>query len=132
MENNTTITTIREAVAAAIEDQICEALRNRHEMHCHRLYVSRSGELWWSEEENSNNYLAECGDNGLFPVPYLAQVGTGSHRCNCDWCEGENAVSSTSEIEFEGGEVDEMRTMMERRLEAIEAGYFNDEAADVE
>ncbi len=123
----TTTTTIRQAVETKIEDHITDALRKQHEQNYETLYVARDGELWWSEEVSSDTRIIDNEAEEFSALPSLIQVGTGSIRCNCDWCSGPNAVESTDEIEFEGDECDEFRTRMIDALESIPVGYFRDE-----
>lgn len=120
---------IRQAVESKIEDQLTEALRKQHELNYEKLYVSRDGDLWWSEDVNRDTQLIDREAEGFAGVPYLIQVGTGSCSCNCDWCDGPNAVEDTNDIDFESDEYDEFRRQMLDNLAQIDTGYFRDEEA---
>lgn len=114
---------IRLRVRDAIGNHAQDMLRKSHERNYETLYVDPDGECWWSEEADSNTWQARDGE----AIPSLARAGTGSTPCNCDWCQGPDAVDSTSEIEFEGEEIDFACAEMARRLDEIPTGYFDDE-----
>ena len=114
---------IRLRVSEAIGDHAQDVLRKSHERNYETLYVDSDGECWWSEEADSNTWQARDGE----AIPSLAKAGTGSVPCNCDWCQGPDAVDSTSEIEFGSGEIDYACSVMARRLDEIPTGYFDDE-----
>lgn len=104
-------------------EHVTDALRKAHERNYETLYVDRDGSCWWADEIDSNTWRTHAGG----PTPSLAKVGTGSTPCNCDWCQGPDAVDSTSEIEFEAGELSHQSEDMQRRLDEIPVGYFDDE-----
>lgn len=116
---------IRLQVREAIGDHAQDVLRKGHERNYETLYVDPDGDCWWSEEADSNTWQTRDGE----AIPYLAKVGTGSTPCNCDWCQGPDAVDSTDEIEFESEEIDCACTEMVRHLDEIPVGYFDDETS---
>ena len=122
-----TTTTIRQAVANNLENHLANALRKAHELNYETLYVDRDGEIWWSEEASADTHIIDREADEFAAIPSLIQVGTGSIRCNCDWCSGPNAVESTNEIEFESDEFDAFLARMTEALETIAVGYFRDE-----
>lgn len=119
---------LRLRVREALEngEHVHDALRKGHERNYETLYVYPDGECRWSEEADANTYRVRDGE----PIPYLAKAGTGSIPCNCDWCQGPDAVDSAEEIDFGADEIVYQSDEMQRRLDEIPAGYFDDETDD--
>ena len=126
-----TTTTIRQAVANNLENHLANALRKAHELNYETLYVDRDGEIWWSEEASADTHIIDREADEFAAIPSLIQVGTGSIRCNCDWCDGPNAVQTTDEIDFESEEFDYFRERIIEALGSISVGYFRDEVAEL-
>ena len=122
--------TIRDRVEQLMEGEIGNALRRSHEGNYETLYVTREGYLYWREEIDSAT--RDIDDDEFAPMPHLIQVGTGSISCNCDWCQGPNAVEETWTIDFATEEYSEMYDRMLARLTEIPVGYFDDETEEEE
>ncbi len=121
--------TIRETVREEIDEHVREMLVKEHETNYCRLYVESDGSLWWSEEVDRSTYSPR-GRDDIRETPSLCMVGTGSISCNCDWCSGPDAVESAEEIDFDEEACEAAQEEMERNLDEIEIGYFDDETND--
>lgn len=115
---------IRQQVSAAMRKHVRDALVKMHERNYCTLYVDHDGRIWWGEEVAQSTRVIDNQAEHFAPVASLLQVGTGSCKCNCDPCRrGEDPQN----YGFEGDEYSVIETRMERSLEEISVGYFEDE-----
>lgn len=117
---------IRQQVEAGIEERLGEVLRKAHETNYETLYVSRDGQMWWSEEVSADTRIIDNEAETFAAVPSLIQVGTGSTPCNCDWCISGHQ-DDMGDMDDIGAVNAEYQDRMSRALGAISPGYFRDE-----
>ena len=147
----TSTTTLRGQAREAIESELRERLVNEHRMGYHTLHVRRDGTATWYEGHNSSDDLIDprADEFGFAAIKSVCKVGTGSFRCNCDFCNAVyDATEETDALEMgreykreekfatreeaideavSAGDGSEALESMLREFEAIEDGYFNDE-----
>lgn len=104
--------TTRAAIADQLWDYAVEAAEKAHQSNYHTLYAEPDGELSWGDESGESWHRIN--------TYALIKVGTGSLRCNCDWCIADESpeIDSDTRSEFE-------RRMVEA-LDMIPVGYFED------
>lgn len=117
---------LREAARLAVSGEVTTNIEKRHTRNHHRLYVRRNGSLYWGEEACASDELINRGAATFAPLPSIVLVGTGSIRCDCDWCADGGTVDVT---EVDGSEMDAVEAWMLDAFDVIPVGYFDDEEA---
>lgn len=114
-------------IRGQIKKNIEDAQYNRkvaekgHQNNYHTLYVMPDGDVYWSEEVDSNSQDYIRYSNPIKYVAALATTGTGSVKCDCDWCREDE------EPEFEYDELYYIESRLIEALDNIDIGYFDDE-----
>lgn len=119
----------REQARLAVSAEATAAATKMHQRNYHRLHVWRDGTVSWHEAINQSDDIIDREADGFAPVASVALVGTGSMRCNCDFCDCEDYVTRDEAVaaaveEFGNWDIEQM---MLEDLDAIVYGYFNDE-----
>lgn len=79
--------TLRETAQGMIETVAREAAAYAHQQHYHRLHVRRDGSLTWMQALNKSDDLIDDRADHFAAIPSLGVWGTGSYRCNCNYCD---------------------------------------------
>lgn len=120
----TQTTTARDTARAAVIAEVGNRITKEHERNFHRLHVWRDGSISWREYINESDDTIDRHAASFQPVPSVALVGTGSCKCNCDWCADGGTIDVT---EIDGSALDDTETDMLAHFDEIQIGYFNDE-----
>src|ERR1035437_5996148 len=86
-ENTTETTTLRATARQTVMDSVSACAGKRHEEAYQTLYVYRNGVVDWDWHYDQNEQRIDKWAKTLDTIPAVATVGTGSFRCNCDYCE---------------------------------------------
>lgn len=114
---------IRSDVKEKLGDFVIPFIHKNHEQNYEHLLIDSSGDVWFSESTDSTYYG---------PYLSLGKAGTGSVHCNCDWCQGPDAVEGVDDIEIESDEVDHIMDRFYEKLDEQSFGFFNDEERNEE
>ena len=146
----TATTTIRETARQSVIEQATEYCRLSHERDYSKLHVYRDGSVRWNEFNNESSDIIDSDADHFCAIQSVATVGTGSYCCNCQHCnEVYNAVEEERAIEdgrkydkdskyatfaeaitdaIGASDIGEVEEMLAKNFDAIEVGYFTDEA----
>jgi len=115
---------IRQNVEQKISNGLAdEAARNVHHQGYHKLYVYHNGNTSWRMEADSYTHLRYDYDGSSIPI--LHSCGTGSVKCDCEWCQ---EVDHPDDIEWQDDTVADTADCMIEKLQSIPYGYFDDES----
>lgn len=98
-----------------IDTIVDEAVYLQHDTNYHSWYLYKDGSITGAYEEvDSYSHPADMHNGEYIQV---LQVGTGSIPCNCDWCSGENAVTSIYDIDIKSEEYDVLKERIEESIQ---------------
>ena len=140
---------LRSAARQAVIDAVAVRAAHEHQRNFHKLHIYRDGHLRWSEHINQSDDIIDSRADQFGPIPSVACVGTGTHSCNCEYCnevysatdeayaieQGEEYDKSTKYADryeaiadaVANADLSELEADMLAQLDAIEIGYFDDE-----
>jgi hypothetical protein len=140
---------LREAARQIITDSVFEAADKDHRYNYHKLHVYRNGTVSWSEHVNSSSDFIDSAAKHFTAVRSVTTRGTGSHNCNCEFCnsvysEQDEQLAQENGQEYDKSakyatvedaiidaisesDVDALREDMLNELDRIPVGYFTDE-----
>lgn len=120
--------TLRALVREQISRRALQAATHEHYDGYWRLDVYRDGSLSWQESVSGDEQTIDEEADGFKAIPTLAYVGTGSCKCHCEACNNPDAADPE---EYDHSDaVEWIERDMERALDEIAVGYFDDEDED--
>jgi hypothetical protein len=126
------IITLRQAVTDQITEYVGQAAIYSHHRNYHKLHINRDGSLSWFEAINKADDLIDRKADHFCAVQSLITVGTGSCKCNCDWCDNDEYDTQDDAIAdaFADSDITWIEENMIYRLNQLPIGYFDDEEGE--
>lgn len=150
----TETTTMRSAARQAVIDAATESATYAHHRNYHKLHVYRDGDVRWTEHIDQSEDIIDRDANHFEAIPSVACIGTGSCDCNCDYCSDVYYAEDEARAIEQGRKYDksakyadaseaiadavansdlsDLEADMLAAFDAIPAGYFNDDPAQLE
>jgi len=145
----TPTTTLRSEARLKVIDSVAECADYEHRKTYHKLHVYRDGDVRWTQHLSQSDDIIDSGAARFQAVPSVACVGTGSHCCNCDYCDDVYYPEAEALAIEQGRKYDkdskyadddaaiadavansdlsDMEADMLEHFDTIPAGYFGDE-----
>jgi hypothetical protein len=120
---------MREQARELVIEQVPERARLDHCRNWHKLHVHRDGSLNWFETFDRNNDIIDDDAPSFAAIKNICVVGTGSHSCNCDYCNdaGFDSIDDAIHAAVVDSDLSGVEENMLANFDAIEVGYFDDE-----